>query len=259
METNLPDFINFFKTYPLDIISFIWFAFCWLGYTTFARKSAKRTDCLASILYRYRKEWIHKLSTNGMSEVDAELLSSIEKQVSFFASTTLLILAALATVVGTTAGESFMSFSELPLIAETTIAMVRLKLVLLLVIFVYALFTFTWSMRQYGFCFILFGSSFKTVRYYKESDDFSPLAAGRNSKAMAKVIDRAAHSYNYGLRAYYFALAVAAWFIAPWAFMLAVSLITYELYKREFRSPTLTALLDSHNPITATAQDTVEK
>lgn len=259
METYLPDFFDLFNTHPLDIISFIWFAFCWLGYTTFARKSAKRTDCLASILYQYRKEWIQKLSTNGMSEVDAELLSSIEKQVSFFASTTLLILAALATVVGTTASESFVSFSDLPLIAETNVDMVRLKLVLLLVIFVYAFFTFTWSMRQYGFCFILFGSSFKTVRYYKGSDDFSPLASGRNSQAMAKVIDRAAHSYNYGLRAYYFALAVAAWFISPWAFMLAVSLITYELYKREFKSPTLTALLDSHNPVKDPSRETVEK
>ena len=62
----------------LDIVSFAWFIFCWVGYTTFARLSAKRTNTLSSILYRFRKEWVDKLSMTGMSEVDAELLASLE-------------------------------------------------------------------------------------------------------------------------------------------------------------------------------------
>ena len=69
----------------LDIVSFLWFLICWIGYTIFTRRAAKTTNTLSSILYRFRKEWIIKLTTTGMSEVDGELLASLERQVSFFA------------------------------------------------------------------------------------------------------------------------------------------------------------------------------
>ena len=228
----------------LDIISFTWFIFCWIGYSTFARLAAKKTDTLSSILYQYRKEWVEKLSKTGMSEVDAELLASLEKQVSFFASTSLLILASLVTVLST-ASDIFMNLSSLNFVAVVSVEFVQLKLLVLIIIFTYAFFTFTWSIRQYGFCFILFGSSFHTVKYYKEAKEYRATAADRDFHAMAKVLDRAAHSYNYGLRAYYFALAALAWFINPWVFMVACATTVYVLYRREFKSTTVQALINS--------------
>ncbi len=97
---------------PLDIFSFFWFLACWTGYTLFSRRAAKTRNSLSSVLYRYRLEWVKKLSVSGISEVDAELLASLEKQVSFLASTTLLILASLVTVHGTTS-DMFMKLSTL--------------------------------------------------------------------------------------------------------------------------------------------------
>lgn len=229
----------------LDIVSFAWFIFCWVGYTTFARLSAKRTNTLSSILYRFRKEWVDKLSMTGMSEVDAELLASLEKQVSFFASTSLLILASLVTVLSTSS-EIFMNLTSLSFVTVVSLEVIQMKLLLLIIIFTYGFFTFTWSIRQYGFCFILFGSSFNTVKYYKEAPDYRATAKDRDFKAMAKVLDRAAHSYNYGVRAYYFALAALAWFINPWVFMAACALTVLVLYRREFKSSTVNALITSH-------------
>ncbi len=228
----------------LDIVAFTWFLVCWIGYSTFARRAAKTTDTLSSVLYRFRKEWIEKLSRTGMSEVDSELLASLERQVSFFASTSLLILASLVGVLST-ASDIFMNLGSLNFVTATSIQVIQLKLLLLIVIFTYGFFTFTWSIRQYGFCFILFGSSFNTVRYYDRAEDYRAVAKERDFKAMAKVLDRAAHSYNFGLRAYYFALAVLGWFINPWIFMLACALTVLVLYRREFRSSTVQALIMS--------------
>ncbi|MFT7471451.1 MAG: putative membrane protein [Kiritimatiellia bacterium] len=230
--------------YPLDIFSFFWFLSCWLGYSLFARKQAKKRNSLSSVLYRYRKEWVLKLSKSGMSEVDSDLLGSLERQVSFMASTSLLILASLVTVLSA-ASEDFMDMSSLQFVDDVSLEIVQMKLLLMIFIFVYGFFTFSWALRQYGFCFILFGSSFNTVRYYKGNEEYQAQAVPRDFKAVAKVLDRAAHSYNYGIRAYYFAMAALAWFINDWFFMAACAVVIFVLYRREFKSSSLQAMVDA--------------
>jgi len=229
---------------PLDIVAFIWFCVCWMGYSLFARHAARRRNSLSSVLYRYRKEWIRKLALSGMSEVDAELLASLERQVSFLASTSLLILASLVTVLST-ASDMFLNINTLDFVDEVPLEVVQLKLLLMIFIFIYGFFTFTWSIRQYGFCFIIFGSSFNTVKYYKEAPGYKPTLANRDFNAMAKVLDRAAHSYNFGIRAYYFAMAVLGWFINSWFFMVACAVTVLVLYRREFKSVSLKALVNA--------------
>ena len=238
----------------LDFTSFIWFLICWIGYSIFARKAAKRGNTLSSVLYLYRKEWVDKLCLTGMSEVDSELLGILEKQVSFFASTSLLILASLVTVL-TTSSEHFLNFTSLGFVADSSLESTQIKLLFLIVIFTYAFFTFTWSIRQYGFCFIIFGSSFHTVKYFKEAKEYRATATNRDFHAMAKVLDRAGHSHNYGLRAYYFALSVLGWFINPWLFMAACTATVFVLYRREFKSSTVQALIAARTNITEDAAE----
>jgi uncharacterized membrane protein len=136
-----------------------------------------------------------------------------------------------------------MNLSTLSFVSAVSLQVIQLKLLILIIIFTYAFFTFTWSVRQYGFCFVLFGSSFNTVRYYDMAEGYQAIAKNRDFKAMAKLLDRAAHSYNYGLRAYFFALAVLGWFINPWVFMVACAITVLVLYRREFKSSTVQALI----------------
>jgi len=49
--------------------------------------------------------------------------------------------------------------------------------------------------------------------------------------------------FNWGLQAYYFGLAVLTWFINPWLFVAATAWVTAILYRREFASNTLKALV----------------
>ena len=180
-----------------------------------------------------------------MSEVDSELLGSLERQVSFLASTSLLIIASLVTVLSA-ASEDFMNLSSLRFVQEVSPEVVQMKLLLMICIFVYGFFTFTWSLRQYGFCFVLFGSSFNTVRFYRDKDEkYQAQAISRDFKAVTKVLDRAAHSYNFGIRAYYFAMAALAWFINDWVFMAACAVVIFVLYRREFMSSSLQAMVEA--------------
>ena len=87
--------------------------------------------------------------------------------------------------------------------------------------------------------------SFNTVRYYKDNDKYQAQTVPRDFKAVAKVLDRAAHSYNYGIRAYYFAMAALVWFINDWFFMAACAVVIFVLYRREFMSSSLQAMVDA--------------
>ncbi|MEP0073342.1 MAG: DUF599 family protein, partial [Marinomonas sp.] len=48
--------------------------------------------------------------------------------------------------------------------------------------------------------------------------------------------------FNYGLRAYYFAMAFCGWFLSPYFCMAASLMIVAVLYRREFRSKTFKTL-----------------
>lgn len=62
------------------------------------------------------------------------------------------------------------------------------------------------------------------------------------ARQMATVQDQAAHSYNYGLRAYYFSMAVLCWFVHPILFISASLFVVATLYRREFKSRAVTAI-----------------
>jgi uncharacterized membrane protein len=60
---------------------------------------------------------------------------------------------------------------------------------------------------------------------------------------LARVVWLAIYNFNLGLRAYYFSLALLTWFVHPLVFVVASSWVVAVLYRREFRSRTLKALL----------------
>jgi uncharacterized membrane protein len=167
---------------------------------------------------------------------DAALIANLERNVSFLASTTILILAGLLTVF--TVSEQVSNLvSQIPFAINASALSVQLKVVMLVVIFVYAFFTFTWSMRQYGFCSIVLGAAPMV-----EEKGVTKGERERYAFYAARVIDLAGLSYNHGLRAYYFALSVLAWFISPYLFFLSTSFVVAVLYRREFKSRSLLAL-----------------
>lgn len=168
---------------------------------------------------------------------DTALIASLERNVSFLASTSILIVAGVVTVMASI-DKVYITITALPFANEMmTPRQLQLKIVLLLMIYVYAFFTLTWAMRQYGFCSILLGAA------PAHDADIDAAELRRYAVSTAKIIDQAGHSYNYGLRAYYFSLAILPWFFNTWLFIATVAMVVGVLYRREFHSITLRALV----------------
>lgn len=210
------------------------FIVAWYGYTVFARRKAKTTDCIARSLHQHRIHWMYEVISREVRVSEAALLANLERNIAFFASSTLLILAGLFTLFAKVETLEVV-ISSLPFAAEVNHLAIQLKLSLLAFIFVLSFFQFTWSMRQYGFLNVMIGAT-----PFDLSGSNENLTA--YAKQMAIVQDQAAHSYNYGLRSYYFALAAMCWFFHPFLLIFMSLWVVYTLFTREFNSKAVKAI-----------------
>ena len=204
----------------------------------YARLKSYDTPCLASLLHLYRKEWMLRMLTREVRIADTTAIANLERGVSFFASTTMLILAGLMTVLGSTQ-QVIDVVSDIPFAAKATSGEWELKILLMITLFVYAFFKFTWSLRQYGFVSIMVGGAPLPEEHVSEQQTEA------HANRIAKMTSMAANNFNVGLRTYYFCLAILGWFINPWIFMALSTGVVYVLYRREFKSSTLKTLMMS--------------
>ena len=210
----------------LDVFSVFWLFFCWIGYAFYA--SRRRTDTLMSAMHAHRLQWMNNMMARENRMVDANIVSTVMRSVSLFASTTIFIVGGLIAVLGAV-DKARDIVSVLPFAVETSRTVWEVKVVLLLLIFIYAFFKFAWALRQFNYSIIFVGAA-----PAHDSEDMAEKAAF--AERAAAVISLAVNSFNQGLRAYYFGLAALGWFIHPGVFVCASMLVVGVLYRREFRS-----------------------
>ncbi|MGB2264791.1 MAG: DUF599 domain-containing protein, partial [Glaciecola sp.] len=208
----------------------------WIGYTRFSKAQAKKRLCLASELRKKRIQWMQQMLARDMRMPDVSIISTLERNITFFASSSMLIIAGLLTAMSS-AEQIQQIMNQFTFVSPQTIQQIQIKLLVIIGIFVYAFFQFTWALRQYGFGGVLIGAAPEEGTLSLEQH---VLFANR----AAKVIDQAAHSFNYGLRAIYLSMAALTWFIDPRAFMFATVVAVIIMYHREFHSKALRALRD---------------
>ncbi len=232
------EIIAFSKSHWESITAFIWFMFCFYGYMIYSQRMALTTNSLSSVLHQYRQAWMEQMMLRDVRVADTTALANLERSVAFFASSTMLILAGLVTVMGST-DKVIDMVADVPFAIDASRTEWEIKLLLLVGLFMYAFFKFTWSLRQYGFCAVMVGGA--------PSQDAQITERERKAFAtrIAHVASLAANNFNQGLRTYYFSLAVLGWFINPWIFIALSSGIVWVLYRREFKSRTLEELIIS--------------
>lgn len=221
----------------VDWIALGFFFFSWIGYSLFARRRARSTHSLSSILCTLRIDWMQTVMHKDNQIADASLIGNVERTVTFFASSTVLVLAGVITVLAHS-DEVVEVLNELPLTPPSSSIMVQFQLAILALIFIYAFFKFTWSIRQFGFVSVLLGASVKYQQQARSEEERIKFA-----NHAAKVLDQSGHEYNKGLRTYYFALAYLAWFLHPLMLVVATSTVVVILYRREYKSRVLRHLL----------------
>ena len=196
---------------------------CWFAYNNGVGFVERRYPSLSAIMSLQRRRWVANAALHE-TPYDAILAGNLMGSVSFLASTSALLVLA-----------NFATFGQLPNIMQTlgsiaferpyALVEVQIHFGVLLTIFVLSFFAFTLSLRQFNHFCIMLG------------------ALGRHGEATEPEIDAiarlnamAAKNFNNGLRAYYFAVAMVAWFASPWM-AIAVSLATVGfIIHREFFS-----------------------
>lgn len=218
----------------LDSVALVIFIASWMGYSSFAYRKSKTTNCIAHCLQQHRIHWMQEVMTRDIRVSEAALLGNLERNIAFFASSTLLVLAGILTLFSQV--DAFEDvIKSIPHSDFTSHSVTQLKLTLMAFIFVVAFFNFTWSMRQYGFVNVMIGAS-------PIDEEGKNKNLKKYAYQIAVIQDQAAHSYNYGLRAYYFSLAALCWFYHPVLLILASLVVAATLYFREFKSTAVKAL-----------------
>lgn len=218
-----------------DVAAFAAFLALWVGYAVLAEHRTVRGRSLSAVMMRQRRVWMRTMCERDNRITDASLVAALMRSVSFFASASILVLGGLVALMGS--GErAFAVYQEMPFATPGHLEAFEMKVLLMAVVFVYAFFQFTWSLRQFNYCCIIMGAAPLTTADDLVKEAFATQAARLQSLA--------AHTFNGGLRAYYFALAMIVWFVNVWAFLVATALVVGILYRREFRSKSLSTLAD---------------
>lgn len=232
----------------VDFLALAYFLLLWLGYGHYAKRRAKTRDTasLSRSLRLHREAWAARLLQRDMRMTDASLLANQERVVGFFASTTLLLMAAVLTAL-TSSNEIAELSSHIPFTEHQSSGQIEAKLALLLLILIYAFFKVTWSLRQYGFAAVVMGGA------PNPGEQLGPEERLVFVENLAKIMDCAGHDNNSCLRAYYFALSVVCWLSGTLPFLIATTITVFVLYNREFRSRAVLSIqqcymaLDSKN------------
>lgn len=219
----------------MDMVALGWYICCWFGYAWYADSQYGKSANLVRIMDDMRTRWMHQMIKRDARMSDATLIGNIARSISFFASTTVLILIGIVTVMGSHQQEGLQIIRSLPFVMGSTSLMWEFKLGLLALVFTYAFFKLTWSLRQYNYVSIVVGAAPLCNEHKSYHYEYARRAG--------KLIGNAGRHFNLGLRAYYFGLAVISWFLNGAVFMAVTALVVFVAWRREFRSHTVNNLL----------------
>ena len=221
----------------LDAVALVFFIVAWIGYAAFAtRQHGRSVPSLHTSMDAFRRSWMVCMIERDNRMVDVNVMRNLTRSSQFFASTTMLILGALIALTGYLQ-QALDVVSGLPFTVKGTQRLIEIKILLLVVIFAYAFFKFSWSIRQLNFCSILVGAAPKPPK--DDPERYAP-----HINRITRITSSASVNFNNGLRAYYFGLAALAWFLHPWLMIIATAWVVYVLYRREFHSKTMQALIE---------------
>lgn len=220
----------------LDVVALLFMLLLWAAYTLYSTRMADQRDSLRNLMQLQRLAWMREMCGRDNRMVDATIVGNQLRGVNFFASTTVLLMAALLGLMGMDQG-SLDSLASFQWASAESVAAWKVKVAILAALMTYAFFRFTWAMRQYQFVGVLVGAAPSGASVVDQSvtEQVAARAAG--------VASSAAYAFNTGLRAYYFALAALGWFVHPNVMMAMSVLVVLVLYRREFHSRTVANLL----------------
>lgn len=210
------------------------FLLCWLGYGPLLDVLARVSGSLNADMVHVRFAWMTAMTHREVRLLDSQLMGHTINSGSFFASTNLLLIAAVAGILF--GGEAALRGIAEVGGPEVSLKALEAKLALVLVCLARGLLDFIWSIRQLNYTVALIGAA-------PEIDGKADRRAF--GEATARVLNPALSAFSQGVRGYYFALAAAAWLFGPlWLAGGAVAAFALLLWRQE-ASPAARAIRDA--------------
>lgn len=222
MTTFLPPDLS-----ALDAFAFVWLLVLWSAYNLAVGRLGRRIPTINEHMRVMRYHWMQRFLERDNRIMDSQLLGHTIHSVTFFASTSMLVMAGLIGVFGAL-DAAYDVVDELSFAVRTSKEFFEMKLLVVVGVFAFGFFKFTWALRQYNYTCAMMGSA----PLCPVDEHLRHELAG----TMADAITSAISAFNGGLRSYYFALAVLTWFIHPWLFIGATAWVVALLLYRQLGS-----------------------
>jgi uncharacterized membrane protein len=219
---------------PADLVALGLFIAAWASYAVAVEWTERGKDSLNARMHRFREVWMQRALERDVRIIDTQIMGSLQNGTAFFASTTLLAIGGVLSLLRSTS-ETLAMVAELPFAIQVTRAQWEMKVIGLVIIFVYAFFKFAWSYRLFNYAAILLGAMPPREALGTPEGD----AHVRKTTGM---IESAGRHFNRGQRAFFFALGYLGWFAGPYALMAATLATVAVMWRRQFVSQSRRAL-----------------
>jgi len=215
----------------IDWTALALFFVCWLGYGPILSFIGRRGGSLNDDMTHVRRVWMAAMTHREIKLVDSQLMGHSINSASFFASTNLLLIAAVAGILF--GGEAALQgFAAVGAEAVPT-RLLEAKLALVLVCLARGFLDFIWALRQMNYALALIGAA-PEIHHKTDREAFG--------EAAAELLNPALSAFSQGVRGYYFALAAAAWLFGPLWLALGVASSFGLLIYRQEASPAARAI-----------------
>ena len=180
---------------------------------------------LSAAMKTQRREWMRQMAAREIRLVDANIITGLQQATSFFASTALLAVGAgfgLLTAADTIIG----AFEQSVVHVQIDRSAFYVKTAVLMGLYAYAFFKFGWAYRLFNYSAVMLAAT----------PEAGKPGAEEAAQSVAEMNIAAASQFTHGLRAFFLAIAILAWFIAWWTFLIAASVVMFALANRQFNS-----------------------
>jgi uncharacterized membrane protein len=180
---------------------------------------------LSAAMKAQRREWMRLMAGREVRLVDANIITGLQQATSFFASTALLAVGAGFALL--TAADTIIDAFEqaLPRVTIDRPAL-YVKTAALMALYAYAFFKFGWAYRLFNYSGVMLAATPEAGQAHAEEAALQ----------VAEMNIAAAAQFTHGLRAFFLAIGVLAWFVHPAAFAGMTVMIVFALANRQFNS-----------------------
>jgi uncharacterized membrane protein len=221
---------------PIDAIALLYFIAVIACYRLLVNRLGASGRSLVGAVQAQRAAWMLNMARRGDHRaMDIILLNGLSQGNAFFASTTAIAIGGLAAIMGS-GDRAQAALERLPGAAMANPILWDMKLAVIMAIFIYAFFKFAWAFRLSHYTGIMIGAA--PILSDATPDPALQTACERHAERTARLAGLSGEHANSGLRAFYYAIAVLAWFYHPIAFIAATTWVVAALARRDFFSRT---------------------